>query len=210
MCYTIYVILLVKYVPTDAPLINELAASQVEIEISPEVYITIRPHGNNVLPEMIRAGIFTIVLGLISTGMGKLVDLNSGRVAPVLLNLVSGKLIVTILFVPSKIYLAVYAGDVVPKNVAVNVGRLTIRVYVVEAVAVVKYVAVFKPPLPIKNDVEAPPRLILFAETVVTFKELVLLTKAFSPEYIAGSVKEFIFVQSLNVTYPKGADIPIA
>ena len=61
MHYTIYVILLVKYVPTDAPLINELAPSQVEIEISPEVYITIRPHGNNVLPEMIRAGIFIIV-----------------------------------------------------------------------------------------------------------------------------------------------------
>ena len=62
-------ILLVEYVPTDAPLINELAPSQVEIEISPEVYITIRPHGNNVLPEMIRAEIFIIVLGLHSIGV---------------------------------------------------------------------------------------------------------------------------------------------
>ena len=79
---------------------------------------------------MIRAGIFIIVLGLISAGMGKLDERNAEVEAPVLLNLVSGKLIVTILFVPSKIYLAVYAGDVVPKNVAVNVARLTIRVYV--------------------------------------------------------------------------------
>ena len=68
----------------------------------------------------------------------------------------------------------------------------------------------FKLPLVIKNDVEAPPRLIVFAVTVVATKELVLLTKAFSPEYTAGSVNEFILVQSLNVTYPYGADIPIA
>ena len=74
----------------------------------------------------------------------------------------------------------------------------------------VKYVLVFKLPLPIKNDVDAPPRLILFAVTVDATKALVLLTKAFTPEYIAGSDNEFIFVQSLNVTYPYGADIPIA
>ena len=69
----------------------------------------------------------------------------------------------------------------------------------VEAVVVVKYVLVFKPPLPIKNDAEAPPRLILFAVTVVVIKALVLLTKAFMPQYTAGSDNEFILVQSLNV-----------
>ena len=96
----------------------------------------------------------------------------------------------TILFVPSKIYLAVYAGDVVPKNVAVNVARLTIVVYVV----------ILKLPLPIKNDVEAPPRLILVAVTVDATKALALLTKAFTPEYTAGNDKEFILVHYLNVT----------
>ena len=145
-----YVILLVKYVPTDALPMNKLEASQVEIPIAPVVYITIRPHGNNVVPEMIRAGIFIIVVGLISAGIGKLDDTKADVVAPVLLKRVSGKLIVTILFVPSKIYLALYAGDVVPKNVAVNVARETILVYVL----------VFKLPFPIKNDVEAPPNTI--------------------------------------------------
>jgi len=52
------VILLVEYIPTDAPPINELAPSQVAIAIAPVVDITMRPHGNNVLPDMIRAGIF--------------------------------------------------------------------------------------------------------------------------------------------------------
>ena len=80
----------------------------------------------------------------------------------------------------------------------------------VEAVEVVKYVLVFKLPLPIKKLVEAPLRFILFAERVDATKALVLLTKAFTPEYIAGSDNEFILVQSLNVAYPYGADIPIA
>ena len=119
--YIVYVILLVECVPTDALAINQLAPSQVASAIAPVVYITIRPHGNNVLPVMIRAGIFIIALGLISGGMCKLDVVNAEVEAPVLENLVSGILIVTILFVPSKIYLAVYAGDVVPKKVAVNV-----------------------------------------------------------------------------------------
>ena len=55
------------------------------------------------------------------------------------------------------------AFDAVP-NVAVNVPDTR-----------VVYVAIVKPPLPIRNDVEDPLRLILFST-----KALVLLTKAFT------------------------------
>ena len=74
----------------------------------------------NCAPDAIRAGIFITIEGLISGGSGKFDEVKDPVEEPLLVNLVSGKVIVMILFVPSKMYLAVYAGDDVPKNVAVT------------------------------------------------------------------------------------------
>ena len=122
-------IVLPEYVPTDSPVIKKLLLSLDPIAIEPLGYMAITPIVN-CAPDAIRAGIFIMIEGLISGGSGKFDEVKEPVEEPLLVNLVSGKVIVMILFVPSKMYLAVYAGDVVPKNVAVNVAGLTIRVYV--------------------------------------------------------------------------------
>ena len=139
--------------------------------------------------------------GLMIAGNAFVVEENKDKVPDTCVR-ICGIPKVTILVVPLKIY----------EYVKVPLTTFGVTPHEAENVldTIVVYVAIFKLPLPIKNDVDAPPRLILVAVTVVATKELVLLTKEFSPEYIAGSDNEFILVQSLNVTYPYGADIPIA